>query len=202
MSEIKYATTRPNAPQQQDAFNGIVIRLNPDINQGIDKNERIGNKIKFKYCQFRFSFALIRSNVNPPPALFVCRLLLVQLRLLPPGGLIPGPVLADVFIDATTPDQAIHSSINNDMVRVIMDRTYCVQNLDMDPNVANANMPTLIYVKKKWRQSNHCLFRSVTQITPQDPKDNFYFLMLTNANGNGDATIFYNYGFRLSYIDL
>lgn len=205
MSEVKYVTTALGAPALVDAFTGLRVRLNPNLPQGTDKNERIGNKIRMKYCQFRMSFAVIKDTVDPPPPVYVVRVVLVQARLLPADGLVTGPSFADVFIDATDGSQIVHSSINNNMVRVIMDRTYVMQNLDAvtgDDDRFPPGLQAAKYIKKKWRQNNNVLFRSSTQITPQDPKDNFYLMMISNANGNNEARFFYNYNWRMSFIDL
>lgn len=199
MSEVKYVTKSVNAFQAQDLFNGVVVQLNPPIAQGVDRNQRIGNKVRYKYAQLRLMLYLTKgANPLDPDFQFV-RVLVVQPRLLPAGGIAVGPVGTEIFDSPTNTAQQTVSSVNHKAVRVIMDRIYKVATLGQG---ADSQMMSGVYVKKKFKVNNNVLFRSAVQTDPQDPKDNYYLLIIGSAINNGDSTVNYFYQFRISYIDI
>lgn len=205
MSETKYVTRTANALIVQDAGTGFFLRLNPPIAQGVDKDDRIGWTIKYKYIQLRF-YAFFTANAGGNAVACPCRILLFQPRQipnapptqLPAGGGIPDPVPADVWNDSTNQYQTFVSSIMNQNVRIIADRTY---NTGVIPNADAGILPSAFKFKKKVRVNNNVSFKSGGATYPMDPKD-FYYVAVTCPVAANTVNINYLYHFRMSFTDI
>lgn len=197
MSEVKYGTLTTAVNQNIDLNTGAVIRLNPPIPQGNSKGSRIGNKIRFKFGQFRMTSYVSDGTSGTNPFLAFIRIMIVQMRVLPAAGLVTGPTLSEVLDAGTNNIVAITSSVTNTNVRVLMDKTY------MKPVFNNYVVPIpMIKIKKKFSLRNNCSFALNTDTLPTDPKDNYYLLAWGDTAGPNDAFLNTRFSFRLSFIDV
>lgn len=198
-TEIKYAAFN-SGPTTIDAFNGSITRMAPLFTQGVSKSGRIGDRIKYKFIQFRMHFTLNDgvSLANPP--MLMTRVILLQPRLtsFASQNLV---YTADDWFDLPTNNQTLMTSpIRNTACRVLMDRVYMNSvNIAQQPNAA---LPSFTYIKKKVRVNNHVNFHGENQDLPNDPKDNYFLVIITNANALTDANLTHRFHFRISYIDL
>lgn len=187
IAEVKYAF----------AFNAVVIlntvpfisSLVPVFPQGVDKFERLGNRIQYKFLQLRFEIqanvgaAAVSNNASIRFIVFWTRLPLS----------IP-PAVTDV-LDAVN----YLSSIKNTNVRIVMDRTPC---LGITGGLINTNRTTNILYKKKIKMFQNVNFSSAADSLPRDPKDNLYAMILTDSAVANDFTINFNWFSRMSYTDV
>lgn len=214
MSEIKY--TVATARRTVDVRSGYHELITPTIAVGPGKDQRIGWKVKYKYLQFR---AEVRLNVSAvPSALYpdaVIRVILWQSRLqfIPPvwdpsanggfGGYNPAVGTLNLWNSNTVPWL---SSLNNNFARVIMDRTYKLQNGSVTGS--QTNLINSFTIKKKVRVNNNVNFAGPTTSVPDDPKDNYYLTIVSGtisqsaAPAYGTNRIDIEWQDRLSYIDL
>lgn len=203
MSEIKYSLLNQNTFVNVDAFTGAVVRLNPAISQGVDKDERIGNKIRYKFLQFRMMFRSLDGTnaINPPQMTY--RIMIVQMRILPSAGLVLGPAAGEIFDNSTSAFTTVYSSIKNLNVRVLMDRIYVTT---VGQATAGTTYPyntsSYHYIKKKIRVNNNVTYASSTDNLPTDPKDNYYLVIASDAGALNDAILAVAYSMRISYIDI
>lgn len=199
MSEIKYATTATNGLVAFDAFTGVTVRLNPLIPQGSDKDERIGNRVRWKFLQFRMILSVLDGTSGANPLVVRMRIMIIQPRLQPAAGLVTGPNITDIFDNSTNGAQAIVSSIKNTSVRVIMDKTYSLGVLGV---ASQSQLKAALTVKKKVRINNNVNYLNAGQTLPQDPKDNYYLVMICDTAALNDVLVVYAYTSRISYIDI
>lgn len=188
MSEIKYNTA--NNALNIDAGIPFIANIVPTFSQGPDKTQRIGNKIKYKFMQFRMTMASV-GGAAPLLQLSV-RVMIVQTRL---PLTAPAPLLTDI-LDAVN----ITSSVRNTAARVILDRTFYL-GVEGALNV-QSQRPSSIFIKKKVRINNNVDFKSAAQTVPADPKDNYYLVIFTNQGAALNNTLATNWFNRISYIDL
>lgn len=198
MSEVKYATS--NGLVNIDAFTGVVIRLNPTIAQGVNKNQRLGNKIRSKFFQFRAICYLLDGTSGANNLIAYIRILIVQPRILPTNGLANGPVLNEIFDINSTAADAMTSSVKNVNVRVLMDKTYS------RPTYVGAGwepgaLPTFA-IKKKVRLTNNVSYDQSISTLPTDPKDNYYLILLSDVPAINDQTVNMRWSSRISYVDV
>lgn len=201
MSEVKYANINSGAYEAVDAVNGVVARLNPSISQGVDKSQRIGNRIRYKYLQFRLVFWIGQPGGAPAgtPILATFRFLIIQMRITPSQGYLVGPSAAEIFNSATTSRRGLVSAINNQNVRVIMDKTRMLGALLF---ADETGMPSGFVLKKKVRISNNVNYASGADLYPLDPKDNYYFIVLSDIAVANQMTMYYMHNTRISFIDV
>lgn len=201
MCEIKYVTIPQNALGAFDAQTGTVIPLTPTFTQGSDKDDRIANSIKYKYLQFRGR--LHASVAQGGSSLITVRLMIVQMRIMPVAGIAAGaiqnPVPNEIFNDATNNVESTFSSINNNAVRVLMDKTYAMGVL---PNAAQSQLPALIKWKKKVRINNNVNFRAGANLRPLDPKDNYFFVVTSDISAANLVNLNTIIHTRISFIDI
>lgn len=201
MSEIKYGVKYTLGPQQFDLGSYGITNLTPAFLQGIDKPNRLGNKIKYKFLQFRATGYMLDGSSGANPLVAFARVLIVQARVTPSLGIAAGPSIGEVFDISTSPLFAMTSPVKNTSVRVLLDRTY--SNITLQAGVANnlqVSLP-LIKIKKKVRVNNNVLFTGSAEVQPQDPKDNYYLIVIGDQNALNDAYLTMRWSCRISFLD-
>lgn len=192
MSEIKYVVSALNFNNDVNAFTSIDIT--PVVPQGVDKNQRIGNKIKYKMLTVRIWFH-IASGINAVDFnAKVVRLCILQLRTT-----LTAPVALTDFFDNGT----FNSTVSGTQVRVMFDKCYCMVPA-LDPNQIAPGNPMKIFKKLHFKVNNNVTFKSVANTEPTDLKDQYYLLLLTDDLGSGlnRYNMQGNVFTRMSYIDL
>lgn len=198
MSEVKYNWA--SNVLAQDAATPAIINITPTFAQGTTKQTRIGDKIRYKFMQFRSTLACFYNGNIAQPVLRV-RVIGFWTRINLPA--VPG--LLDI-LDANN----VLSSIRNTAVRVWMDKTYLMakyadadyqQDNTWNPSLA-PGMPFMVKMKKKFRVKNNVAFRNAANTLPEDPKDNAYIIFFSDAALIGQATLTFNWFNRMSFIDL
>lgn len=172
MSETKYSTLFLSGTSIDSGI-GYSVNINPVINSGTDKSQRIGNRIQYKFLQFR---AVVRSNfVSGGNSGLVVRVIVWQSRL---------PYVAtsvssnDSFIFMNTGvASAVVSPLNNQNLRVLFDRLIPMGAAN---NAANVQLPAIRVFKLKIRVNNNVNFANSTSTLPTDPKDLYYFTVVTD----------------------
>lgn len=190
MSEAKYGTNYnvTNVPN-----NGMTtININPNFPQGVDKDERIGNRIKYKSLRLEFHSAAVAAGNNINGVAGV-RILLVQLRL--PLNTVPSQV--DFFLDAQW-----CSPIRHEAVRVLWDKFIYLQVFNAVVVPVTTNIPATYHKRLRRKIRNNVGFASSAALTPTDPKDLYRLIIVTNSQTANDYTVIMNWGFKISFIDI
>lgn len=193
MQETKYRTA--NADATVDAFTGYVTSIVPTFPQGVDKYNRIGNRISWKYLQFRLSLLFTRAQGTASAVLV--RLIMFQTRTAyqPPTGNSTTNIWPYLFDTAP----GIVSSIKNQNVRILMDKTrwFGLQDYaDLTQEVP------FWYIKKKIPIRNNVNFISSAELVPNETKDQIYFAIITNRIAATVVNVNYVWQSRFSFYDL
>lgn len=193
MQETKYRTA--TASGVSDAYTGYYASIVPTFPQGVDKYNRIGNRISWKYLQLRLSVIFVRSGGTATTCL--ARIILFQTRtdLVPPTGSTSTNVWPWLF---DTPN-GFTSSIRNQNVRVLMDKTRWYSLTDL-ADVVQWTPGT--YIKKKFPIRNNVNFADATELVPSETKDQIYLAILTNRSSLGSVNISWIWQSRISFYDL
>lgn len=194
MSEVKYRTATSSVAF--DAASNYQATIVPTFPQGVDKYNRIGNRIRYKYLQFRWTLQASNGSNNLSRSQCFVRLLLIQSRTVPPA--VANPLNQGWLFDSPGPT-AIVSSIQNQNVRVLMDKSIWLGILD---NATLIERPPNIWGKKKVRINNNVNFINSTDLLPTDPKDNYYLYIISNRTTQNDVTLNLVWHSRISFIDL
>lgn len=192
MSEVKYATLASGF--NVEAANGYLIGLTPAFPQGVDKNQRIGNKLKYKRLTLKLDFWLAVDAAGAPPDWFArgIRIIVFQPRV----NLSTPPVLSDIL---DTPTNYL-STVKGTAVRVMMDKMMAIT-----PSLVATQLSThLSRVLRKvvFKINNNVTFKSAAETTPLDPKDTYYLLILVDAIVANTYDLQGSWYTRLSYIDV
>lgn len=201
MSEVKYAVGR-NAGDY-DGNQGFQYLINPEIAIGAGKNQRIGQKIRYKRLTVRFQVAA-RMGTLPVSGTSTqtVRILLVQARVNNTGSSYPFFNWDDVFDDSGTNN----STVKNHNLRVLMDQIVDLGIL----NISNVATSTSMYMLKpsirRFKLSvpinNNVEYRNASSTLPTDPKDMYYLLFYSNNGAPALAvTLYTSYTCRISYFD-
>lgn len=191
MSEIKYAYADNVAAF--DAFSNYEVYVTPNFPQGVNKNNRIGNRIRYKFLQLRMVIACAQLPAAAAP-FNIIRVILWQPRQI--RNVTANPLNNTQVFNTASP----LSSINPTGCRILMDKTHYFSRWtqQMEPiNIAPAR-----FYKKKVRISNNVNFFSSTELTPSDPKDMYYLTIVTNASAINQAQITLQWYVRISYTDI
>lgn len=192
MSEIKYALTAGEF--NVDATGAAFLNLTPTIPQGVDKTNRIGNKIQYRRMSLRFNAWLSADLGQINYFTRQIRIIMFQPRLP-----LSSPIVLGDFLD--TPANYM-STILGTAVRVIMDKF-----VNVTPQLSANQLPTSVgrvFKKMTIRINNNVDFRSSINSIPLDVKDTYYICVL--SDWLGQALVAYdlqgNWYSRLSYKDI
>ena len=192
MSETKFNYNQ--ASGQFDATVDYETNITPSFAQGVDKTTVIGQKIKYKYLQFRMVLSN-RQGTAPGNQFITVRIILWQPRL--DATAAGTPATGPLFINNGA--FAYISSINPTYGRIIMDKSIV---LAPTPIAHTIGLPSARVIKKKVRINNNVIFRNSNLGVPQDPKDNYMLTILTDVNAVNAYTILYAWNLRISFIDV
>lgn len=204
MSEVKYAVTNFIASDTID--NALIHYLNPSILQGVDKDQRIGNKIKTRKFTIKFSYNINVANSGQSTALninFGVRVLIIQQRQS------VGTINVSNIFDTSS---SWLSTVKPQNWRVMYDKFFLLGPASGFTSSAGANAtnidqsaPKRILKKLVFSLPNNVMFIDYATATPNDPKDNYWIVVISNAFGLsvspdfGQALEVFT---RMSYIDL
>lgn len=188
MSETKYSATALQAVYDLNVAR--IINVTPQFPQGTTKSSRLGNKIRYKYVQFRLSAVHSNIGANPPQEIVFIRMLLLWLRV----PLSAVPAIQDIF-DVNN----VASSIKNNAVRVVMDKTYTSRPLGAP---RESDHPSAMYIKKKFSTHQNVNFAYNVNADPTDPKDQLYWVLLTDTAAANTNQLAVNFWSRFSFIDI
>lgn len=195
MAEVKYAVVY-NDPTSFDAATGQIVNLTPLIGQGVTKNTRIGNRIRYKFLQVRMYIFCEQYTASATDPITAVRLILFQPRLdfEPPSP----PTNSDIFMIAGI-QACFLSPIQNTNCRIIMDKSFA-----MSPNARydETGAPCYKIIKKKVRINNNVNYRNNDSEDVQDPKDKYYMLLVTNNATPQEIRISTSICSRISFIDI
>lgn len=193
MAETKYAVKFFDF--NGDPFSGVTQLLNPNIPQGIDKNQRIGNTIKYKFLQLRFSIGFV-SPSDPFVNYFATtvRIIVWQPRS---AYTIPSTPYLDSFLFTYTQQfRTGYSPVNNQNVRVLFDRLLPFSSVNL-----TTFLPPVRCFKLKTRINNNVSFASASDVIPKDPKDLYYITVIPHSNLE-QTSMDIDGIIRISYVDV
>lgn len=193
MSEIKYVTTADGF--NFDAFNSRIIALNPSIPQGVDKTQRIGNKIQYKRMSLRFNFWIVGNATAVPNFTQTLRLMIFQPRVAFSN---PAATL-DIFDTNNW-----MSTIKGTAVRVMYDKFFTVTPQQSATAAQLATNTGRIMKKIQFRINNNVTFRDSTVSAPTDYKDQYYAYVSSSVYDTtpNEYNLQGQWFVRISYIDV
>lgn len=176
-----------------------LTEITPAIPQGIDKDNRIGNKIKYRYFILDVLVWAITLDASVGPATTVpVRLCLHTGRSINTS---PGEVLED-GAPAAPSLPWIWVPLRPESVNVLKDKKFVITGLAAGGTAADsatANVPSIRRIKLSMRLPRSVTFSSASATQPENPVDRIYLLCgSTQAN----VTVQYYYNGRMSYIDI
>jgi len=202
MSEIKYSIIANQYANTVGSSSPVTVSVTPVFVQGTEKDQRIGDKIQYKYFQFRLMMDMY-ANTDPDEvySAFTVRAILWVPRATPTTG---APVdltyLFDTQPDYPAPDYNVVSSINNKTARVMMDRSYT---MTPTPYSNRTQLPSMRIIKFKVPIRNNVTFRGSADTQPSQPIDQVYLTVVTSASAaSNQPTLRITYVSRISFIDI
>lgn len=194
MSEIKYNFISATINQDVNTF--YVANITVDFPQGVDKDNRIGNKIKYRNLTVKFGILMDETagGAAVPYLSRVMRVLIVQ----PRTDLSTPVAMSDIF---DLPNNYL-STVKGTAVRVLYDRMANIVPMTASNQLA-VNSGRFVR-KLVFRNRNNVTFRDSTVNLPTDDKDLYYLIVITDAinSGAGNYTLQGNWFVRQSYIDV
>lgn len=192
MQEIKYAVFSFINSNPIDSSLGNIVNITPAFDQGVDKNQRIGYNLQYKYLQVRYRL-VAQSSTNSTS--MNVRHIIFQSRT-NVNTLLSDQKTQPIFNVGGS--NAYLSSINNSYCRVLSDKT---TTMGIFPNNQNAQLPSNFRFKKKIRIHNRVTFNNASQVQPPDIKDNYYMIIVTDS-GLNTTTYGLQLVSRISYYDI
>lgn len=189
-TEIKWAVVQVDPPAF-DANSNFIYELTPSISQGFGKDERIGNKIKYKFFQFRMAGFLALGTAPASTVTFV-RIMVVMGR----GQISVPPVVTDFLWN----DSFLSPVLNNNC-RVVLDRTMALSPIGAAQSGVT-NLPPTFHIKKKVRMNNNVLFRGDADNFALDIHDRCFLIFMTNLTGANQQLANIGWQARWSFIDI
>lgn len=191
MCETKYAVE--SGGTNVDGATGYEVQVTPTFAQGVDKNMRLGNHIKYKYFQIRMTVGTTIAGVNTPEYNLVRAILWVPRTAWAP---VAGSALNqnNLFIQPST-----LSSINNNGCRVLMDKTWYLARYTQ--GLEPMTYAPFKFVKKKFKIFNDVNFEQATEVIPSDWKDKFILTVVTNSPA-GSSNLLVSWNVRVSFYDM
>lgn len=203
MSEVKYSF-KASVVFPYDTSTYLCDEITPTFAQGVNKDERIGTNIKYKYFQFRLRAVInVGTAWTPTDSLVIWGRFLVFWGRNDYGGGLPTPT--DVFQSLSTP---IVSPINNWNVRVMKDvaipLSVTVNGTATNPTLGHAATGNLtsFYMKVKRKIHNNVTFRTDADGNVRDPQDRVYFMAIFNNATVNKYLFVHEYVSRISFTDI
>lgn len=193
MQETKYSVGTANV-NNVDSNTGYAAEVTPVFVQGVTKETRLGNRIRYKYIHFRMR--LIHEGVAAQSDVVRVILFWSRLPLTVPVNPNKPNTWADVF---DQPGVSTLSTLKNTNLRVVMDRT---RFLGIVGNAQETQAPSQWYIKKKFRTNQRVNFLNNLDQQPKDPKDKLYILVVTDRNALNETTFNVRWATRFSFYDL
>lgn len=199
-TEVKYATV--GFVGTQSTQTAYITNLNPTILNGSGKSQRIGNRIKYKMLTVKFTIFVslgIGGSLLANQALVV-RVIILQSRQF----FSTLPVASDIF-DQSAGTTAYMSTVGGTAWRVMYDKMRVLTPTQATALIPqNSNDSQEFAANLHFKLGNNVTFSPASQPVPNEPKDLYYLVCVTqNLNnvtnlGQVNANIFV----RLSYIDI
>lgn len=194
MSEVKWAVRNPGVRNLATTSDGFFEVINPLVPQGVNQNQRIGNKIQYKYLKFTYyNFIAAAANI-----------LYIPMRLLLVVPLVPMQVTSwstfqPLVFDQVQGPTSWLSTTNPKNVRVLYDRTW-IQGTDDTFAVSGIKAATRP-IKVGRRIWNNVTYVNALNEIPTEPKDLVY-LVITWPETTTATAITTSMFIRMSYRDL
>lgn len=191
MQEIKWSTSKYDSGQAIPSGTYFLQEITPTFVQGVDKNQRIGNRIRYK--RLTINGVMWMSEGIAPRSFCHYRCIIFAARINNPG-------VADVFDVVTIGggSQGIFSTVKHQNVRVIADH---IMPLAIQSNAANVQIPAVKKLRISKPIYNNVDFQSVSTILPTDPHDKIYVVFGSDApvaSASPVLTLF----IKVSYYDM
>lgn len=196
MSEIKWATIS-NSVATIDPANGTSQSINPAFVNGNSKTSRIGNKIRYKFLQFRLNFQVTAISGTVYQATQTTRIIIFQPRIILFANP-QSPTITETLLIFASPSDRVISSIDNTRCRILMDRTYLLSPLGF---YTSTGLPTAGRLKMKKRVNNNVSFISGNSF-PQEPKDTYYIAIFTDVSLPNTNSMTIQFNSRMSFYDI
>lgn len=190
ITEIKWSTSTNNLVR--DAQLGLTADVTPTIGQGAGKNSRIGNRIRYKFLQFRL---LMITSATATASLACYRFILWQPRMA--LDLTVTPTNLPIF--QLNGNGAMVSPINNQNARILMDKT---RFMGVVPNSNSVQLPAAIAIKKKVRVRNNVSYIDSASSSSLDPKDSYILTIISDITTTNQVSFAVRWSCRLSFVDF
>lgn len=197
MSEVKYAVTE--LPVNWADNTAFFQKLNPDIPTGVNKDNRIGNRVKTKLLTVKW---LIRTGTNANTSQNLEKIVRITIWQQRQILTLPNPIIADIY---DSPGNFL-STLKGNNIRVMYDKT-----MNLTPGLSGGGNPTQLsfghthwFKRKFFRVRNNVNFYDSNADQPTDFKDN-YWMTITTSNlggGNNAGGILGGVYVRQSYTDF
>lgn len=195
MCEIKYCTE--NGAATFDGFNSYNALLIPDFPVGANKNQRLGNHIRYKFFQLRFT---VGQSLPAAPVAGTSEYSLVRIIIWVPRQqflAVANPINQTQLLNTAS----TLSSINNNGARVLYDKTLYMSKYSAQLDPFGTFNPA-IFIKKKFRLFNNVNFKTTAEVTPSDPKDQIYLTIISNVPAANHVSIAVGWNSRISFYDM
>lgn len=193
MSEVKWSTS--NALTVFDGAASAFVTLTPAFPQGVDKFQRIGNKIRYKNFGLRFNLSIAALIGFPTYTPRVLRVVIFQKRVEFSVPLVP------VNLDILDTNDYL-SAVKGTTCRVMYDKYFVVTPINAATQLATNT--GRIMKKLNFKVRNNVTFRDAGNTVPTDIKDTYFALIITDFFGG--APLQYNVAFdwnaRISFVDI
>lgn len=171
-----------------------LINITPAIAQGTDKNDRIGNKVMFRFLTLKINaFAVGAAGA---PQIAVARIGLMTSR----KSALTAVDVNEEGISAIPTVQTISMPFRSEVCNVLKDKQYIHPGAGtglLDSSIFN--IPTARIFKFSRKIPRTAKYESSVTTGPAEPHSNIYIYL---ANTNANCTTTFSWSGRLSYIDL
>lgn len=195
MSEIKRVAVFGSATTQ----NTIQVQLvTPAILQGPDKNQRIGNRVQFKFLTLWVTVNAANNAPATSPLISLGRIVLATAR----QSTVNNTVIVEDGVGTTPTIQTSGVPYRSEVLNVLKDKKFVIAGAGPAGALGDSsifNVPTSRTFKLSVKMPRRVLYQDSLVTTPQDPQDLIY-LILSGTNNTMDHL--YEWGGRLSYYDI
>lgn len=196
MSEVKrYLITGSTTVQNTQQL----INLIPDSNQGADKDQRIGNKIRFRYLTLKVFAAGTNNQASGTGATAaIGRLALLTSRT---QSLTAANAIEE-GVSTTPTNTTIAIPLRSENCNVLKDTQFWIAGAGAAGSANDSSIygiPAVRKFKFSRRLVRNARYASGTDTKPGNSEANVYLYM---AGTNNVMSIQYNYSGRISYIDI
>lgn len=193
MSEIKYSTS--SSSFNVDGSGTLTHDVTPTFNQGVGKNNRIGNKIRYKMLTVNFEVFLARGVNLASGFVPGVRVVIFQGRT--------DITLTNAFggiADQTT----FLTTFKGTAARILYDKFFVIEPWGADDTSAEGTAPRRVQRKVHFRVNNNVDFLDAADTVPDDQKDRYYIMFVTSQFGatTDQIEIQGSWFSRLSFFDI